>query len=97
MERYDEWRKTGELSALGTRLGIRLHFALCAEVWMSPVVPEDYQEYGIIFDIIQNVIRKSSQVGTSETARVIMMAPWIPLDGGGDQVKFQPERGQDPL
>ena len=34
---------------------------------MSPVMPKDYHEYGIFFDIIQNVIWKSPQVDTPET------------------------------
>lgn len=42
------------MAALGwmMRLVELLHFALGAEAWMPPVMPEDYHKYGIVFDII---------------------------------------------
>jgi hypothetical protein len=70
------------LSAVATTvlLGFLLYLMAYAEAWVSSVMSKYYHEDAIIINIIQKMIWKPLHIRPPQSARIVVMASWVPLN-----------------
>ena len=81
----------GQAHQLSLGLGFLLYLSRDAEFWMPSVMPEYYHEYGIIINIIQKMVWKPLHIRAPQPTRIVVVAPWVPLNRGNNRLKLQPE------